>query len=224
MKRKAFTLIELIIVIVVLGILATIAIVGYRAVIDRANQSSAENAAKSFDRQIRAQAAFGMGDNPNMTDPNRGQLLIDMLRTQGAANTDPETVVKDIPDADVATASLTTNSLRALVWNGTGWTRLCTTPLCYPVSGAAIGTSAGQVPAGMTSATTTPVRLCFAFRKGGQTVYLGLSDRANTPGTVSSTLATACASSTNAPVAVANGIYTRIGMAPALTAGQDASW
>jgi len=45
--RKAFTLVELIVVIVVLGILATIAIVGYRAVIDQTSQRSIEEAARS---------------------------------------------------------------------------------------------------------------------------------------------------------------------------------
>ena len=194
MKRKAFTLIELIIVIVVLGILATIAIVGYRAVIDRANQSSAENAAKSFDRQIRAQAAFGMDGNPNMTDPRRGQLILDMLT---ANSTD----IKDIPDANVLAPS--TNQLRVLVWNhniataGAGnWTRLCNATGC---SALATGTTVGSIPVGST-ANTPGSQFCLAFRKGGQTVYLGLSDRSNVPGTVSANQTVACTSTT-----IANG-------------------
>ena len=209
MKRKAFTLIELIIVIVVLGILATIAIVGYRAVIDRANQSSAENAAKSFDRELGGLAAFGMEGNPNMTDPNRGQLLIDMLtdsNSSGAA-----AISKDIPDASTASASLTSNALRALVWNGsTGkWVRLCNaTAGCVPAAAAieaaasATGT-VGKVPLGMASATTTATRLCFTFRKGGQTVYLGLSDKANIRGVTSATLSVACGTGHGAGVTAA---------------------
>jgi len=209
MKRKAFTLIELIIVIVVLGILATIAIVGYRAVIDRANQSSAENAAKSFDRELGGLAAFGMQGNPNMTDPNRGQLLIDMLtdaNSSGAA-----AISKDIPDASTASASLNSNALRALVWNGsTGkWVRLCNaTAGCVPAAAAieaaatATGT-VGKVPLGMASATTTAARLCFTFRKGGQTVYLGLSDKANIRGVTSATLSVACGTGHGAGVTAA---------------------
>lgn len=216
MKRKAFTLIELIIVIVVLGILATIAIVGYRAVIDRANQSSAENAAKSFDRQIRAQAAFGMDGNPNATDPRRGQLMIDMLQDPAAGGS----AIKDLPDADVIAANLTQNSLRVLVWNfgiavpvAANWTRLCNGTGCT-VTSASIGATIGKVPAGSTATVATTTSFCVAFRKGGQTVYLGMSDRANTPGTVSSTLATACSGIT---ATLPTSGYTLLGGSGAVT-------
>ena len=223
MKRKAFTLIELIIVIVVLGILATIAIVGYRAVIDRANQSSAENAAKSFDRQIRAQAAFGMAGSPNMVDPRRGQLLIDMLQDPNGGTT-----IKDLPDADVVTASLSTNSLRVLVWNHNitvaapaNWTRLCIATGCTATS-AKIGTTIGMVPAGSTAAVAG-TQFCLAFRKGGQTVYLGMSDRANTPGTVSSTQTVACTSTTIAAGNLPSNAYSLIGGIAAISP-VDTSW
>jgi len=220
MKRKAFTLIELIIVIVVLGILATIAIVGYRAVIDRANQSSAENAAKSFDRQIRAQAAFGMDGNTSLSDPRRGQLMIDMLQDPAVGGS----TIKDLPDADVIPANLSTNSVRVLVWNfgpaaaAANWTRLCNATGCTATS-ASIGATIGKVPAGSTASVATTTGFCLAFRKGGQTVFLGLPDRSSNTGTVSSTLATACgAITTTQPTAG----YTLLGGAGAVTT--DTSW
>lgn len=72
-SRRAFTLIELIIVIVILGILAAIAIVGYQAVINRANESKVEQAALSYDRSLRALAAFDQGN------PQAVRYHVDML-------------------------------------------------------------------------------------------------------------------------------------------------
>jgi type IV pilus assembly protein PilA len=63
-NRKGFTLIELIVVIVVLGILAAIAVVGFGSVIDRSRQDAVESAARAFDREYRALLAYesGRGD------------------------------------------------------------------------------------------------------------------------------------------------------------------
>ena len=68
--RKAFTILELIVVIVILGILALLAIPTFNAVIGRAKDSNVQSAAASFDRNVRALAAF------DEAAPNRGEDVI----------------------------------------------------------------------------------------------------------------------------------------------------
>ena len=62
MGQKAFTLVELIIVIVIVGILAAISIVGYQSVVDRAEEQAVKTSLESVDREYRALAAFGIAD------------------------------------------------------------------------------------------------------------------------------------------------------------------
>ena len=108
-----------------------------------------------------------MDGNPNMTDPRRGQLLIDMLQDPAAGGS----TIKDLPDADVITASLTTNSVRVLMWNG-NWVRLCTTNASCVPTGSTGASSAGAtvLPVGSTASTPSASELCLLFRKGGQTI------------------------------------------------------
>lgn len=56
--RKAFTLIELIVVIIIIGILAGLAVVAYQAVINRADDEAGLTTAKSVAREVQALAAF----------------------------------------------------------------------------------------------------------------------------------------------------------------------
>lgn len=56
--RKAFTLLELIVVIVILGILAALAIPTFSAVIQKARQSNVDNTAAALGREVAALAAF----------------------------------------------------------------------------------------------------------------------------------------------------------------------
>ena len=197
--RKAFTLIELIVVIVVLGILATIAIVGYRAVIDQTNQRSVEEAARSFDRQLTTMASFGQEDDLSNVNPRNTNLLLDMLR----GNVDPSLDIEDIPDGDVLTANLKASTLRVLVWNHDNsqagednWTRLCygaASGSCQADAAALQGSANGDLPSYDDPAGYVPTQLCFAFRKNNATAYLGISDRANKKGIVDQDMDDACA-------------------------------
>ena len=244
-SKRAFTLIELIIVIVVLGILATIAIVGYKAVIDRTNQSSAISAAQSFDRQLRSMAGYGdsVNNNPNDNDPRKPELLLEMVYKG------------DIPDEFVATTALKNNSLRVLVWqpgglNAAKFTRLfCSTgQTAAPCSGMDYSASSLSLNSGTAGSITlvaghllnptrsnpagsaNPNPICIQFHKAGQDAYLGVSSSANTAGIVSSAVDTACPSATYGGAAaavpsVSTGAYTDISAtAAAGTANTDATW
>lgn len=61
-SRRAFTLVELIIVIVIVGILAAISIVGYQSVVDRTEEQAVKASLASVEREYRALAAFGIAN------------------------------------------------------------------------------------------------------------------------------------------------------------------
>jgi len=81
-KRKAFTLVELIVVIVILGILASVATVGYNSVISRSSTEAARAEANSVDREVRALLAYSANGTITQTD------ITDAV---SAAQTDAET-------------------------------------------------------------------------------------------------------------------------------------
>lgn len=66
--RKAFTLLELIVVVIVLGILALVAVPAFTGVINNSTGSVAENTAKAIARDANALAAFNSGSSVNVTD------------------------------------------------------------------------------------------------------------------------------------------------------------
>lgn len=65
LNRKGFTLIELIVVVLILGILAAIAMVGYANITDRANQTAVEANAKQVATDLSAKATL---DNVTAAD------------------------------------------------------------------------------------------------------------------------------------------------------------
>jgi prepilin-type N-terminal cleavage/methylation domain-containing protein len=65
--RKAFTLLELIVVVVVLGILALVAVPAFSGVINNSTDSVAKNTAAAIARDANALAAFNSGPTANVT-------------------------------------------------------------------------------------------------------------------------------------------------------------
>ena len=59
MKKKGFTLVELLVVIAIIAILATVSVVGYTAFITKANQSNAMTEAAQVEEAIKADLMAG---------------------------------------------------------------------------------------------------------------------------------------------------------------------
>lgn len=65
--QKAFTLLELIVVVIVLGILALVAVPAFSGVINNTNESVVESTAKSVARAADALSVFNDGAQVNLT-------------------------------------------------------------------------------------------------------------------------------------------------------------
>jgi prepilin-type N-terminal cleavage/methylation domain-containing protein len=85
--RKGFTLIELIVVIVILGILAAIAVVGFGSTIDRSRQERVESAARSFDREYRALLAYESGTANGLVSADSTALANEIVAKSSGATT-----------------------------------------------------------------------------------------------------------------------------------------
>jgi prepilin-type N-terminal cleavage/methylation domain-containing protein len=85
--RKAFTLIELIVVIVVIGILAAIAVVGFGALIDRTRQEAVDSAAQSFDREYRGLLAYESGSQSGLADADYDAIAQSAIDAAAGDNT-----------------------------------------------------------------------------------------------------------------------------------------
>jgi prepilin-type N-terminal cleavage/methylation domain-containing protein len=89
---KAFTLLELIVVVIVLGILALVAVPAFSGVINNSTGSVVENTAKAVARDANALAAFNSGAGANLTsDANIVDAIEELsvgLDTAGGVDSD----------------------------------------------------------------------------------------------------------------------------------------
>ena len=81
MKKKAFTMVELIVVIVILGVLAALTVPAFTSVINKSKQEVAVQEASAVAREARAMAAFD-GGRTTLTSADFQQ---DMNKTETGA-------------------------------------------------------------------------------------------------------------------------------------------
>jgi hypothetical protein len=173
----------------------------YNAILADAESDSVMNTALSFDRQIRAQASFGIDGNPNDTDPRRSQLLIDMINTNGAGS------IQDIPDSATSVK----------------WTRLfCEPSVCQNLVSEQLLSSVGEN--GKLFSPAARQEMCIQFHRFGKDTWLRVSTQANQPGVASTVLEEACPSASFPGIVAATGT-TYADLAVSSTgAATDSSW
>lgn len=88
--QKGFTIVELLIVIVVIGILAAISIVAYTGVTARANESASKGNAESVQKAAEAyNASEDAGGYPNLSQINTGNSTVKIPAGVTIASTEP---------------------------------------------------------------------------------------------------------------------------------------
>jgi prepilin-type N-terminal cleavage/methylation domain-containing protein len=124
--RRAFSLAELVIVLVIIGILAAIAIVSYQAIVDRAALRSIESTAQSFDRQVRALAAFDTGVGTVVTAYNTEYTVgeTDPTWPVDSATAPSGGAAGDLPDGYCVTEDDTDANV-LYIWAAEDCTELC---------------------------------------------------------------------------------------------------
>lgn len=80
MKKKGFTLVELLVVIAIIAILATVSVVGYTAFLTKANQSNATTEAKQVEQAIDAELMAG-NDYVIGTVQSADAVAVDVTKT-----------------------------------------------------------------------------------------------------------------------------------------------
>jgi type IV pilus assembly protein PilA len=119
---KAFTLLELIVVVIVLGILALVAVPAFSGVINNSTDSVVENTAKAVARNANALAAFNDGDQANLTsegniDEAIGDIALDTA--DGWAKDTADNSIELSKNGNTETYYVCDGGARAVVQTGT---------------------------------------------------------------------------------------------------------
>lgn len=108
--QKGFTIVELLIVIVVIGILAAITIVAFNGIQDRARNTTAKEAATNISKKLQVAQTLGIALPADITSQATKDAFIDALDDQ------PETTLDSQAEGTIAiTAAPTQNA--PVAWN-----------------------------------------------------------------------------------------------------------
>jgi prepilin-type N-terminal cleavage/methylation domain-containing protein len=134
LKSTGFTIIELLIVIVIIGILASITIVSYSGVTQRTNNTSAEQAAQSAAGKLETYnsttGSFPYDISALTSDPSAEYYIAPAVATFTLATTQPDTTIEvkyikcgttpNAAQSDIAVGNANITGARVHYWTYTG--------------------------------------------------------------------------------------------------------